>query len=235
MKFALSLGSKEFSFSIGKSISPDGQAWINGTDVTENEQGTKLSLPYMQSAWIYIAVSVLAENVAQIPFRISRIGGGQARRVRSLAGASDSKLRAARVKALCGDILDSGDVVDLFEHPHPTMSKTLFWEQVVSWLSLRGEFFVCPLDAADQPVDLTDRNPRVSRMLTLAPELFWHIVPGYDWTGWRYTGSPLLTPLPSEMLLPSEVIHCRTVNPYLYWRGLGAFLVGLTPGTARLP
>jgi phage portal protein BeeE len=51
-------------------------------------------------------------------------------------------------------------VVELFKHPHPTMDSQMFFEMLVTWLSLRGEFFVLPLDLADQPVDMSERKPR---------------------------------------------------------------------------
>lgn len=217
---------------LSKAMGADVQAWVQGMDVTDNDQGAKMQSPYQQSAWIYIAISVLAENVAQIPFRISRVGKGQARRVRGLMGSADPGQRAFCRKALTGDVLESGDVVDLFESPHPTMGRTLFWEQVVSWEALRGEFFILPTDDQDQPVDLAGRSAQVRRLITLPPELFWHIVTGYHLEGWRYTGSPLLTPVESQILLPSEVIQCRNVNPYLYWRGMSPMLVATLPASA---
>ena len=195
-----------------KSVSPDMRAWLAGADVTE-DQGAKMVTPYLQSAWVYIAVSVLAESLAQIPFRISRMESKKARRVRSLLGSSDPRSREFCKRALWENIVEDGPAVELFENPHPTMGKTLFWEQVVSWDAMRGEFFIIPLDSADQPVDLADRNPKVSRMLTLDTGMFWHMVIGYELTAWRYTGSPLISPLPSEMLMPTEVIHSRCVNP----------------------
>ncbi len=215
----------------GAAVSPDMIAWAQGTDVPDGDQGASLVSPYMQSAWVYLAISILAENVAQIPFRISKVGN-QAKRVRALLGSSQPDHRAFCRRALGENILESGDAVELFDCPHPTMNRMLFWEQVVSWNALRGEFFILPLDDANQPVDLSDRNPRVRRMLTLTPDLFWHMVVGYDLEGWRYTGSPLLTPIPSEMLSPSEVIHSRTVNPYLYWRGMSPLLVAMLPAKA---
>jgi HK97 family phage portal protein len=205
--------------------SPDIQSFLGGSDVEENAKGTKLVNPYAQAAWVYVAVSIIAQEVAKIPFRISKVSGNNARRVRALRGSADPAHRKFIKRALNGDILESGDVVDLFNRPHPSMDRQLFWEMVVTWFALRGEFFVMPMDSADQPVDLSDRNPRIQRLIALAPELFWHMVTGYDLTGWRYTGSPLLTPVPSQMLLPSEVIHSRTPNPYLYWRGMSPLIV----------
>lgn len=220
----------EIMASVSKSVaSPDVAAFLTGTDIDDQQQGTKLVNPYAQSAWIFTAVSILASSIAQIPFRISRIGSDKAKRIRALRSSADPKHRALCRRALGNDIVDSGDVVELFNRPHPTMDRQLFWEMVVTWNALRGEFFILPLDGDDQPVDLSDRKPRIKRMLTLDTTLFWHMVQGYTLEAWRYTGSPLLTPLPSEMLLPTEVVHSRTPNPYLYWRGLSPLIVAGTP------
>lgn len=42
-----------------KGISADLQSWVQGMDIPDTDQGAKMTSPYMQSAWIYIAVSVL--------------------------------------------------------------------------------------------------------------------------------------------------------------------------------
>lgn len=213
----------------GDTKSFSAQDFLKGTDIDDAGRGATLYTPYAQSAWVFCAVSILAQSVAQIPFRISRINGSQAKKVRALRGSADPRHRQLCRRALNEDILDSGDVVDLFNRPHPTMDRQLFWEMVVTWNSLRGEFFILPLDLADQPVDMSERKPRVRRLLPLAPEMFWHVVQGYDLRAWRYTGAPLMSPLASQMLLPAEVIHSRTPNPYLYWRGLSPLTVAMAP------
>ena len=215
-----------------KALSPDVQAWVKGLDVPESDQGAKLMHPYVQSAWIYVAVTTIADSLAQIPFRISRLREDKARRVRAWRYGSDPKQRQWCRRELQDAVVESGAVVDLFEQPHPSMNKTLFWSQVASWDCLRGEFFVLPLDGADEPVDLSERAPRVDRMLTLDTGLFWHVVTGYRLDAWRYTGTPIMSPLPSEMLTPGEVIHDRSVNPYLYWRGLSPLVVAMLPASA---
>ncbi len=228
MKFSLKIGNKEFSFG-AKSLSPSSQAFLNGTDIDGSGRGALLYTPYAQSAWVYCAVSILAQSVAQIPFRISRVSGGNDQRVRSLRGSSDPRHLAFGRKALNEDIITSGDVVDLFRQPHPTMDGQMFFEMLVTWLSLRGEFFCLPMDTADQPVDLSGRAPKVKRLLTLNPDMFWHIVQGFELTGWRYTGSMLMSPIPSEFVLPTEVIHSKLPNPYLYWRGMSPLTVAMDP------
>lgn len=206
---------------VKKTLSPDLQAWATGGDVVDNGQGLDLKMPYAQSSWIYIAVSCLAENIAQIPLRISRIPDSAQRQLARGAKAGFKK------KVLGENIIESGAAVDLFNQPHPTMDRGLFWANIVSWKALRGEFFVLPLDNNDESVDLSARGGRISRLLTLEPGMFWHIVQGYQLMGWRYTGSALLTPLPSTVLLPGEVVHHRTYNPYLYWRGMSPLLLAM--------
>ena len=233
MKLSFSIAGREFSLGSTKTASPDVAAFLNGTDTDENgSNGAKLITPYSQSAWVYIAINRLAKKVSSVPFRISRVGNGQAKRVRSLRSSSDPRHRAFVRRALGETIIESGDAVDLFNAPHPTMNRQLFWEMVVTWNCLRGEFFILPLDSADGAVDLSDRRPRVERLLTVPTELFWHVVTGYELRGWRYTGSPLLTPIPSEMLTPTEVVHSRTPNPYLYWRGMSPLLLAMGPAGA---
>src|SRR6266446_5792850 len=229
----------------------DPAVWLRGDEMDAGE-GAKLLSPYSQSAWVYIAVSVLAENVAQIPFRISRLPQSAKRDLsRNLnlnpnlnphsSGPVVPWSRSPVVHRLLGEnIIESGPAVELFEHPHPTMDRGLFWEMVVTWRALRGEFFILPLDAHDQPVDLSTirtstlspRTSSVRRLITLAPEQFWHMVQGYDLVGWRFTGAPLMSPIQSQVLLPSEVIHSRSPNPYLYWRGMSPLLVAMLPAAA---
>lgn len=226
MNLSFSIAGRTFSLGTQKSVSPETAAWLRGDDADHNG-GAQLVSPYAQSAWVYIAVSRLAEKVASIPFRISTMDEAKSRRVRALRGSADASHRSFVRRALGEHVLDSGAVVDLFDRPHPTMSRHLFWETLVTYHALRGEFFVVPLDGADNPVDLATRAPRVQRLLTLPTEMFWHIVQGFELTAWRYTGSPLMSPLPSEILLPSEVLHGRTVNPYLYWRGMSPLQVAM--------
>lgn len=228
MKISLQLGNFSFSAERGaapaaeaKSLSPDLAAWTKGDDLDSVGKGATLVSPYSQSSWVYIAVSCLAENIAQIPLRISRIPASAAKQLARGASASFKK------RVLGENIIESGAVVDLFNNPHPTMDRALFWANVVSWKALRGEFFVVPLDNMDSPVDMESRGGRITKMLALEPAMFWHVVQGYELQAWRYTGSPMMSPLPSEMLLPSEVIHHRTFNPYLYWRGLSPLLLAL--------
>lgn len=54
-----------------KAVDPN--AWLTGADITDAGEGAKLTTPYAQSAWVYIAISTLAQSVSQIPFRFARL------------------------------------------------------------------------------------------------------------------------------------------------------------------
>jgi HK97 family phage portal protein len=215
-----------------KSMSPALAAWGQAGEVDVDSAGAKLVSPYTQSSWVYVAISRLAEKIGSIPFRISKLTSDKAKRVRALRTSSDAKHQAWVRREVSETIVESGAVVDVFDRPHPMMNQQLFWEMVVTWLCMRGEFFILPLDNTDSPVDLSTSAPKVARMLTLPTELFWHVVVGYELQGWRYSGSPQLSPLPGEFLLPSELIHFRTPNPFGFWRGLSPMQVAMVTAGA---
>lgn len=254
MKLSFTIGKREFSIGATKS-SPDTAGWLRGDDVDMNAQGAKMSHPYSQSTWVYVAINTLARNVSQVPFHICSVSAtavqemaAKRRKLRAMrrgkANASHLRdgilnYRAFRKRVMMDNIVDSGPVVDLFKQPHPTMDRSLYWQSIMTWRLLRGEFFIVPLDNNDQPVRVMDENGRaaslrlingptgrVARLITLSPDLFWHMVVGYTLEGWRYTGSPLMTPIPSQILSPDEVIHGRTPNPVgFYWRGMSPITI----------
>ncbi|PYJ86383.1 MAG: hypothetical protein DME22_05510 [Verrucomicrobia bacterium] len=201
------------------------KAFLRGQDVDAGGDRAKLSSPYSQSSWVYTAVSGLAEGISQIPFRFSRkdqIPAGAPGRV--YRGLSTNWCRRAREA-----IVDSGPVVALFERPHEHIDRDLFWQYLVVWEALRGEFFIVPLDADGGAVRLDQRAPKIAKLLVLSPDFFWHRVIGYKLEAWRYTGSPLMSPLASQYFLPEELIHKMRPNPYLFWRGLSPLTVALLP------
>src|SRR6266446_1487677 len=119
-KFSSALSAFLRASAVKKSASLDPATWLRGDDIEDGE-GAKLLSPYSQSAWVYIAISVLAENVAQIPFRISRV---PASAKRDLHHSTTPQLHhSIRSRALGENIIESGPVVELFEHPHPTMDR----------------------------------------------------------------------------------------------------------------
>jgi HK97 family phage portal protein len=179
--------------------------WLRGDDLDHPQ--TRFVAPYQQSAWIYVAVSALAETAAHVPFRVSRRRDGGEEQV------------------------ESGPLLDLFNQPGPDLSRTLFWQTLVSWEALRGEFFIVPVDASGRPVRL-GRGAQPKRLITLNPDHMQHIVRGNELIGWRYSAPENTSSMPQQLLLPEEVIHSRTFNPYLYWRGMSPLSVALVAAEA---
>jgi len=176
------------------------EEWKAGDDL--DQPRSRFVSPYAQSAWVYVAVSVLAETVAHIPFRISR----------------------GRPKG--EELVESGPLVELFRQPASGISRTLFWQTLVSWEALRGEFFIVPLDEAGR-VLRPGRGVAPKQLMTLNPDHMQHIVRGNELVGWRCTAPEGVSQMGAQLLLPEEVIHSRSFNPYLYWRGMSPLSVAM--------
>src|SRR6516165_9295230 len=84
--------------------------WLRAADI-ETDGGAELRSPYSQSAWIYIAVSVLAETVAQVPFRIARIPRNAGK---LLSGPRYQVSGQKMLRRILGEnLVESGPVVEL--------------------------------------------------------------------------------------------------------------------------
>ena len=163
------------------------ESWLHGgPNDADPSCGANLTNAYQQSVWVYACIHTLAANVAQIPLRFSR----------------------GRRKG--EDLIDSGPLVSMFERPHPQLNRFAFWELYVSWLCLRGEVFVVPLQIS--------RDER--RLVILPPDNFRQVIEDHELVGWRYTGFGPQAPLESQVFLPNEVIHDKIPNPFNPWRGM---------------
>lgn len=215
MKFGLQLGSKEFSFSIRKSGAAALDAWRNGDDV--DTSGANLLSPFEQSTWVYGCIGTIANQLAQIPLRISR-GSRTPMRARSFKW---------RQRATGEDLIASGPLVELLNRPHPQMTRFDFWYLLVTWLMLRGDTFAVPTTNNLQvvPLDAPGRGGKlIKRLAIIAPDMVREIVESNSLVAWSYTGS-YRQPLPANTLLPEEVIFSKLPNPYDFWRGMAPLKV----------
>src|SRR3954468_17149702 len=115
MKFLGSLLNRNSKIENRKSeMSPSLAAWARGDDLAS---GAVLSNAYQQSVWVYRAISVLAEQVANIPFLFSRGERGRE------------------------SLITSGPLIQFYERPHKRLNRFQYWESRVIWLMLRGECF----------------------------------------------------------------------------------------------
>lgn len=188
---------------VAKELSTDlAEAWLRGAD--PNETGPVLGSAYEQVVWVYRSINVLAEQIANIPFRFSvgRAGGEE--------------------------LIDSGPLIDFYDRPHPLLNRFQYWELRVIWLMVRGECFRIPIYADDQGREWIGRpglGRKLKRVLLLDPAHFQHIVEGHELIGWRYTGGGRQAPLSAQVFLPEEVWFEKLPNPFDFWRGLAPLQV----------
>src|SRR5438270_2964135 len=102
-----------------KSFSPSD--WLAGRDLDHSPAGSTLLSAYQQIPWVYRAINVLAEQIANIPFLFS--SGERGRET----------------------LITSGPLQDFYARPHPYINRFEYWELRIMWLMLRGECFRVPL------------------------------------------------------------------------------------------
>ena len=85
------------------------------------QSGAVLANAYEQSVWVYRAINVLAEQVANIPFLFSTGERGRE------------------------NLITSGPLLDFYARPHPQINRFQYWELRIIWLMLRGECFRVPI------------------------------------------------------------------------------------------
>src|SRR5881296_1334271 len=147
--------SRSSSLPVKKSFTPE--QWLRGEDL--DNAGSVLSNAYQQVVWVYRAINVLAEQVANIPFLFS--AGDRGRE----------------------SLITTGPLLDFYSHPHPQINRFQYWELRVIWLMLRGECFRVPVYDDGQ----LGSGRKLTRILMLDPAQCQHIVQNHELVGWRYT------------------------------------------------
>jgi Phage portal protein len=75
----------------------------------------------LSDIWVYRAINVLAEQIANIPFLFSRGERGRE------------------------NLITSGPLHDFYNRPHPHINRFQYWELRIIWLMLRGESIRIPI------------------------------------------------------------------------------------------
>jgi len=178
-----------------KAFSPTAEEWLRG----EGTGGSAiLSNAYEQVVWVYRAINVLAEQVANVPFLFSAGERGREH------------------------LITAGPLLDFYARPHPQINRFQYWELRVIWLMLRGECFRIPIydDGAGRFSTLKTQNSKLKTVLILDPGHFQHIIEDHQLIGWRYSGFGPRAPLAGQVFLPEEVWFEKLPNPFDFWRGL---------------
>src|SRR6266853_1770418 len=106
------------ALSVQKAFGATPQEWLRGEELGG---GAILSNAYEQVVWVYRAINVLAEQVANVPFLFS---AGQRGRE---------------------NLITAGPLLDFYARPHPQINRFQYWELRVIWLMLRGECMRIPI------------------------------------------------------------------------------------------
>jgi len=171
--------------------------------------GAVLSNAYQQVSWVYRAINALAEQVSNIPFRLSR------------------------TRATGEELITTGPLVDFYTRPHPQMNRFQYWELRVIWLMLRGECFRVPVYKNEQNGHRGQGGRGgLKSVLILDPARFQHIIQDNRLMGWRYIDHGRNTPLASQVFLPEEVWFEKLPNPFDFWRGMSPLSVAATAASA---
>src|SRR5512140_363669 len=171
--------------------------WLRGEDI---QPGPLLTNAYQQSVWVYRAIGVLAEQIANIPFLFS-------------AGERGRE-----------NLITSGPLHEFYDRPHPHIDRFQYWELRLLWLMLRGESFRVPVYGIGR-----NGRRALKSILILDPDRFQHVIEDNRLIGWRYTGLGHDAPLHSQVLLPEEVWFERLPNPFDFWRGMSPLSVAALP------
>jgi HK97 family phage portal protein len=211
-------------------LTPDQLAWLRGNDT--GGSGPVLSNAYQQVVWVYRAINIIAEQIANIPFLISHGERGRE------------------------NLITSGPLLDFYNRPHPNINRFQYWELRIMWLMLRGECIRIPIYSDTPNPNLNPpssssfsfpsskhssqhsntpvadrkvlRSRRLSSVLILDPARFQHIIDDTRLIGWRYTGLGPDSPLESQVFLPEEVWFEKFPNPFDFWRGMSPLSVAAT-------
>src|SRR5258706_4585789 len=87
-----------------KSFPPAALGWLARHD-SEPDHAQPMSNAYEQVVWVYRAINVLAEQIANIPFLFSKGERGRE------------------------NLITSGPLLKFYERPHPDMNRFQYWEQ----------------------------------------------------------------------------------------------------------
>jgi HK97 family phage portal protein len=197
-----------------RSIDPGLEAWLRGDNT--DQEGPVLSNAYEQVVWVYRAINVLAEQVANIPFLFS--AGDRGRE----------------------NLITSGPLPEFYTRPHPHLNAFQYWELRVIWLMLRGECFRIPIYNKRKLERILLLDPAQFHHIIVDHELV-----GWRYTGFG-TNTPLESQvfLPSEVWherLPNPFNFWRGMAPLLVAElsartdfAAGSFMRGLIENNADL-
>lgn len=184
---------------VRRSFASSARAFLRGDDVVDGSP-VRLSRPYAQSAWVHAAVQHVAGEISGRPLKWYQ--GEQE--------VEDPAFLAWWEAPAWGPAVAYGQ--------RGRLSQAEFLRDLASWAKLEGEFFLI-FDDSWSVAGRLRRNPAALNPCIIAhPQRMQLIVQAGEVAGYRYTdaGGRQLT------LLPEQVVHWKSFNPYDSFRGLGS-------------
>ena len=142
-------------------VLPQGDSFLHFLAQATEEDNPKfitIRNPYLDNAWVYSAIKVMADNFSQVPFVIKH---------------GDEVIETSSMKY--------GHIKHLFEYVSPYLNKYSLFETIPVWLSLRGECFwqIVRDDYLNKPAEINIIRPENMVEIVKNGELLgWE-----EWTG----------------------------------------------------
>ena len=220
--------------------STDGAQWLSAIGRLGDAPTSRALDPMGNHAWIYAAVTAIATNLTQAPFRImretdasksSRAMAAKSAGVKNWsnpAGASrraclrylSQKQRRFGCAIKGAEPFDDHPLVDVLQRPNPHTTGLQHWQGTIMWLMTRGEAFWIPFNASMQP---TAPNETPAYIYLAHPDCMRVRMNGNQMVGWEYNAgaqSPIGEAYRTYYLAPWQVIQFKFFNPKSPYRGM---------------
>ena len=218
----------------------EGAQWLSTIGRLGDAPTSRALDPIGNHAWIYAAVTAIATNLTQAPFRVMReTGSAQAARALAAksagmkgwtnpAGASRraclrylaQKSRRFGVAIKGAEPFDDHPLVDVLLRPNPYTTGLQHWQGTIMWLMTRGEAFWIPFNASMAPIG---PNEQPTYLYLAHPDCMRVRTSGNQMIGWEYradSSSAMGASYQTYFLQQWQVIQFKFFNPKNPYRGL---------------
>lgn len=186
--------------------------WGSGGDLSAGKPD-QLRQPYKRSAWVRSAINKISGPVSTVSVDFYLSASAGQRRARP----TRKTYRTVRGLVRMDDEPVEVPALESFLHaPMKNMGWSDFVEATIGWRKLAGESFWLLTDAALLP--FPDARAQV-QVLCARPDRMQHVVEAGELVGWVFTDGAGRR----FNLLPEQVIHLKSWNPYDDFRGLGEY------------
>jgi SPP1 gp7 family putative phage head morphogenesis protein len=165
---------------------------FNRVPFADGGSADRLRNPYSNSVWVQRAIKKVSGPISAVPLMFSLGAKG-----------------AAGEQAY-----NDPDLTAYWSKPTSGLTFASFIEATVGWLKLAGEYFWLLDDSFLAP--FPEARTAWPPLIVARPDRMRHVIDHGQLVGWVFTDGQGQR----HTLLPQQVIHLKTWNPYNDWRGL---------------